>query len=52
MRRSLPYAWSVVSSVAAEVAEPGVEVADHERAPPGGTERGRTLNQSPELRNC
>jgi hypothetical protein len=42
VRESLPYAWTVISQVAARV-NPGCDFADHEVPPPGETERGQLL---------
>jgi hypothetical protein len=43
VRRSLPYAWSVISQVAAELHSGGGEFADHAVPPPGEAERGQLL---------
>ncbi|SDZ05328.1 hypothetical protein SAMN05444365_10568 [Micromonospora pattaloongensis] len=43
VRRSLPYAWSVVSEVAARAAVTTAEFADHAVPPPGEAERGQLL---------
>jgi hypothetical protein len=45
VRRSLPYAWQVISSVVAdlELAGKTVEFADHEIPPPSEAERGQLL---------
>jgi hypothetical protein len=43
VRRSLPYAWSVVSQVAADLKAEGGEFADHAVPPPSETERGQLL---------
>lgn len=45
VRRSLPYAWQVISGVVAdlELAGAASEFADHETAPPGEVERGQLL---------
>ena len=45
VRRSLPYAWQVVSGVVAdlELAGPAAEFADHEVPPPSESERGQLL---------
>jgi hypothetical protein len=43
VRRSLPYAWSVVSQVSAELAAGRQEFADHSVPPPGEAERGQLL---------
>jgi hypothetical protein len=43
VRHSLPYAWAVVSDVAARAASTEVPFADHEEAPPGDAERGQLL---------
>jgi hypothetical protein len=42
VRQSLPYAWSVISEVAAGLHAAG-EVADHEVPPPSETDRGQLL---------
>jgi hypothetical protein len=42
VRESLPYAWAVISQVAAGVG-PGCDFADHEVPPPGEAERGQLL---------
>ncbi|MEU4369399.1 SCO5389 family protein [Micromonospora chersina] len=42
VRRSLPYAWSVVADVAARAAG-GHGVAEHAAPPPGEAERGQLL---------
>jgi hypothetical protein len=43
VRQSLPYAWTVVSQVAADVHAGGDEFADHEVPPPSEAERGQLL---------
>ena len=47
VRRSLPYAWSVVSQVAADLRGDGgarlADFADHAVPPPGEAERGQLL---------
>jgi hypothetical protein len=43
VRRSLPYAWQVISQVAADLTEGGGEFADHAVPPPSETERGQLL---------
>ncbi|MDG4832294.1 SCO5389 family protein [Solwaraspora sp. WMMD1047] len=43
VRRSLPYAWAVVSEVAARAAATPAEFADHAVPPPSETERGQLL---------
>jgi hypothetical protein len=43
VRDSLPYAWSVVSQVAAKLHATDAEYADHAVPPPGETERGQLL---------
>lgn len=45
VRTSLPYAWQVISTVAAtlDAADAGVEFTDHELPPPGDHERGQLL---------
>ena len=43
VRDSLPYAWSVVSAVAADLRASGADFADHEIPPPGDAERGQLL---------
>ena len=43
VRRSLPYAWGVVSQVAADLHGGDGEFADHEVPPPSETERGQLL---------
>jgi hypothetical protein len=43
VRRSLPYAWGVISQVAADVQADGGEFADHAVPPPSETERGQLL---------
>jgi hypothetical protein len=42
VRESLPYAWEIISQVAAAV-NGGDEFADHEVPPPGEAERGQLL---------
>ncbi|GLZ35097.1 hypothetical protein Lesp02_72840 [Lentzea sp. NBRC 105346] len=42
VRESLPYAWEVISGVAAEL-EAGGDFADHEIPPPTETDRGQLL---------
>jgi NucS shadow ORF len=43
VRRSLPYAWTVVSQVAADLHASGGEFADHAVPPPSEAERGQLL---------
>jgi hypothetical protein len=43
VRRSLPYAWSVISEVAAGVRAGGGEFADHCLPPPSEAHRGQLL---------
>ena len=43
VRRSLPYAWRVISQVAADLRAEGGEFADHAVPPPSETERGQLL---------
>ena len=43
VRRSLPYAWSVISEVTADLAAGREECADHSVPPPGEAERGQLL---------
>jgi hypothetical protein len=43
VRDSLPYAWAVISAVAADLKNSGGEFADHEVPPPGEAERGQLL---------
>jgi hypothetical protein len=43
VRRSLPYAWTVVSAVADDLHAAGGEFADHAVPPPGEAERGQLL---------
>ena len=45
VRTSLPYAWSVISEVTAdlELADPSAEFADHAVPPPSEAERGQLL---------
>ena len=43
VRRSLPYAWSVVSQVAADLRAGSGEFADHAVPPPSEAERGQLL---------
>ena len=43
VRQSLPYAWTVVSELAATLHERGGDFADHEVPPPSETERGQLL---------
>lgn len=43
VRESLPYAWNVVSTVAADVAASGEPYADHATPPPSEVERGQLL---------
>jgi len=43
VRGSLPYAWQVVSQVAADLAAEGGEFADHAVPPPSEAERGQLL---------
>jgi hypothetical protein len=42
VRRSLPYAWQVISQVAAEL-DGGGEYAEHATPPPSETDRGQLL---------
>jgi len=42
VRESLPYAWTIISQVAAQVG-PGCDFADHEVPPPTEAERGQLL---------
>jgi hypothetical protein len=42
VRESLPYAWTIISQVAAQVG-PACDFADHEIPPPGEAERGQLL---------
>jgi hypothetical protein len=42
VRDSLPYAWAVISSVAADLRD-GTDFADHSVPPPSETERGQLL---------
>jgi hypothetical protein len=43
VRQSLPYAWSVVSQVAADLTADGGDFADHAVPPPSEAERGQLL---------
>lgn len=43
VRESLPYAWSVISTVAADLAATATPFADHAIPPPGEAERGQLL---------
>ena len=43
VRRSLPYAWAVVGTVAADLHAGGGEFADHAVPPPSEAERGQLL---------
>ncbi|MDG4788927.1 SCO5389 family protein [Micromonospora sp. WMMD1102] len=43
VRRSLPYAWAVVSEVSARVHAGTADYADHAVPPPSETERGQLL---------
>jgi hypothetical protein len=43
VRRSLPYAWDVVSRVAADLSADGGEYADHAVPPPSEEHRGQLL---------
>jgi hypothetical protein len=43
VRDSLPYAWAVISEVAADLKRDGGEFADHAVPPPGEAERGQLL---------
>lgn len=43
VRTSLPYAWEVISSVAADLEVSGSTMADHEVPPPSEAERGQLL---------
>ena len=43
VRRSLPYAWQVVSQVAADLDQAGGGFADHAVPPPSEAERGQLL---------
>ncbi|NUO58846.1 MAG: hypothetical protein HOV71_13255 [Hamadaea sp.] len=44
VRQSLPYAWSVVSTAAADLAaDPAAEFGQHEVPPPSEAERGQLL---------
>jgi hypothetical protein len=43
VRDSLPYAWTVISQVAGELATGESEFADHEVPPPSEAERGQLL---------
>ena len=43
VRQSLPYAWNVVSQVAADLDTGGGEFADHAVPPPSEAERGQLL---------
>jgi hypothetical protein len=43
VRDSLPYAWAVISDVAADLTRDGGEFADHAVPPPSEAERGQLL---------
>jgi hypothetical protein len=43
VRTSLPYAWQVVSQVAADLGRDGGDFADHAVPPPSEAERGQLL---------
>ena len=43
VRRSLPYAWTVISQVATELKADGGRYADHALPPPSEAERGQLL---------
>jgi hypothetical protein len=43
VRTSLPYAWQVISSVAADLRGSTADFADHEVPPPSEAERGQLL---------
>jgi hypothetical protein len=43
VRTSLPYAWTVISSVVADLELSDGELADHEIPPPSAAERGQLL---------
>ncbi len=43
VRESLPYAWAVISQVAAEADGSAIGFADHEVPPPSEAERGQLL---------
>lgn len=43
VRQSLPYAWTVISKVADDLARDGGEYADHAVPPPSEAERGQLL---------
>jgi hypothetical protein len=43
VRKSLPYAWMVVSEVASELNDGGGDFADHAVPPPSEAERGQLL---------
>jgi len=43
VRQSLPYAWTVISTVAAELNSGRADFADHEIPPPSESERGQLL---------
>jgi hypothetical protein len=43
VRQSLPYAWNVISQVAADLEASGGEFADHAVPPPSEAERGQLL---------
>src|SRR3712207_3037317 len=43
VRTSLPYAWTVISGVAADLRAADAEFADHEVPPPSEAERGQLL---------
>jgi hypothetical protein len=43
VRQSLPYAWSIISQVAADLHTGGGEFADHAVPPPSEAERGQLL---------
>ncbi|MER7006541.1 SCO5389 family protein [Dactylosporangium sp. NPDC000555] len=43
VRDSLPYAWTVISGVVADLRQGGDDFADHSVPPPGEAERGQLL---------
>jgi hypothetical protein len=43
VRDSLPYAWEIISGVAADLRAGGGDFADHSVPPPGEAERGQLL---------
>ena len=43
VRQSLPYAWTVISQVAADLSEGSGEFADHAVPPPSEAQRGQLL---------